>query len=73
MRMIIENTNDNDFIYSFKFNNVIPWFGVNEDGIFLYGNKNYKLSLLEIAIIEEYNNSLIKLNTMDILKILNKV
>ena len=51
MRVLIENTNDNGFIFSFKFKNVIPWFGVNEDGIFLYNNKNYKEGdIVEVSI-----------------------
>ena len=74
MRVLIENTNDNGFIFSFKFKNVIPWFGVNEDGIFLYNNKNYKFSMQEIGIIEKYDKlSKCKHNTIDMLKILHRL
>lgn len=74
LRKLEENTIKNDFDYSFRFINTIPWFGINKSGIYLFNNKEYKFSPNDMKIIEaEAQKTSKKLNTKDILIILKKI
>ena len=73
-RWMRENTDKNDFDYSFRLFNSTAWFGINKSGIYLYKNKNISFTIDDIRKLQETTMKTPhkKYNTMDLLDILRQ-